>query len=208
MSENRRDFLKRAALAAAASTLPAAVSATPAGAASAASAASAPPTTFDAGLLSALGDAVLPESLGAPSRAHAVRDFAAWAAAYRPVSEEMHGYGDQEITYTAADPSPGWRSQLAALELLARRKHRKGFATITVEQRRALVRPQLPRGRGLRLSSNIVSAPHIAIALLAHWAASSAATDLAYGVVIGKDQCRVLADAPRRPLPLSEPRGQ
>jgi hypothetical protein len=202
MSENRRAFLKRTALAAAASTLPAAVSATPAGAASA------PPTAFDAGLLSALGDAVLPESLGAPSRAHAVRDFAAWAAAYRPVSEEMHGYGDQEITYTAADPSPGWRSQLAALELLARRKHRKGFATITVEQRRALVRPQLPRGRGLRLSSNIVSAPHIAIALLAHWAASSAATDLAYGVVINKDQCRVLADAPRRPLPLAEPRGQ
>ena len=32
--------------------------------------------------------------------------------------------------------------------------------------------------------------------------------DLKVGVVIGKDQCRVLADAPRRPLPLAEPRGR
>ena len=53
-----------------------------------------------------------------------------------------------------------------------------------------------------------IGAPHVAVALLAHWANSSAATDLAYGVVIGKDQCRVLADAPRRPLPLAEQRGR
>jgi hypothetical protein len=203
MNENRRDFLKRTAFAAAASTLPlSAASADSAGTTSAL------PPVLNLGLLAALGDAVLPESLGAQVRSLAVRDFATWAAAYRPVSEEMHGYGDQEITYTAADPSPGWRSQLEALELLAHRKHRKGFASITVEQRRALVRPQLPRGRGLRLPANIVGAPHVAVALLAHWANTSAATDLAYGVAIGKDQCRVLADAPRRPLPLAENRGR
>ena len=203
MNENRRDFLKRTAFAAAASTLPLS-----AASADSAGTTSAPPARLNLGLLAALGDAVLPESVGASVRSLAVRDFAAWAAAYRPVSEEMHGYGDQEITYTAADPSPGWRSQLEALELLAHRKHRKGFASITVEQRRALVRPQLPRGRGLRLPANIVGAPHVAVALLAHWANTSAATDLAYGVAIGKDQCRVLADAPRRPLPLAENRGR
>ena len=115
--------------------------------------------------------------------------------------------GEQEITYTAADPAPGWRAQLEALELLAHRKHRRAFAALTVAQRRDLIRPQLPRGRNLRLPSNIVSAPHVAIALMAHWAATSAATDLAYGVVIGKDQCRNLADSARRPLPLArEPR--
>ncbi len=158
---------------------------------------------FDAALLGALGEAVLPESLGSAARAQAVRDFASWAAGYRPVSEEMHGYGEQEITYTAADPSPGWRAQLDALELLARRKHRRSFTAITVEQRRGLIRPLVPRGRGTRLPANIIGAPHIAIAVMAHWAASSRATDLAYGVSIGKDQCRTLADAPRKPVPLT-----
>jgi len=148
------------------------------------------------------------DAVGAEARRRAVRDFAAWAAAYHPVSEQMHGYGDQEITYTAADPTPGWRSQLDALDLLAQRTHRNGFASLSIDQRRALVRPLMPRGRGVRLPSDIVGAPHVAVALLAHWANSSAATDLAYGVVIGKDQCRVLADAPRRPLPLAEPRGR
>ena len=38
---------------------------------------------------------------------------------------------------------------------------------------------------------------------LAHWAASSEATDLAYGVHIGKDNCRPLGDSPRKPLPLA-----
>ncbi len=201
MNENRRDFLKRTALAAAASTLAAPTAA-------AHGAPSAPAPGFNPALLTALGDAVLPESLGAEARRRAVRDFAAWAAAYHPVSEQMHGYGDQEITYTAADPTPGWRSQLDALDLLAQRTHRNGFASLSIDQRRALVRPLMPRGRGVRLPSDIVGAPHVAVALLAHWANSSAATDLAYGVVIGKDQCRVLADAPRRPLPLAEPRGR
>jgi hypothetical protein len=209
VSPDRRDFLKRGALAAAAAALtPGTAAGT--GAAHEATESSTPVApaaaapAFDHALLTALGDSVLPESLGAAARASAVAAFAVWIAAYRPVSEEMHGYGDQEITYTAPDPAPGWRAQLDGLELLARRKHRRGFAGLTVAERRALIVPQLPRGRGTRLPANIVGAPHIAVALLAHWAASSAATDLVYGVTIGKDQCRVLADAPRRPLPLHQ----
>ena len=62
-------------------------------------------SSLDAALTHAVGEAVLPESLGTTARAAASAAFLAWIADYRPVSEEMHGYGDAEITYTAADPA-------------------------------------------------------------------------------------------------------
>jgi len=46
-------------------------------------------------------------------------------------------------------------------------------------------------------------APHIALGLLAHFYSSSAAHDLCYRARIGKETCRPLAEAPRRPLPLA-----
>ena len=199
MSTSRRTFLKQSAATVAAAG---AIAANPRPAA-----AQATPRTPDPALLAALGDTVLPESLGATGRARAVRAFSAWIAAYHPVSEEMHGYGSAEITYTPADPAPGWNAQLEGLDLLARRKHRRGFASLDVTARRALVRPQLllqlSRQRGDRLPANPLTAGHVGIALLAHWADSSEATDLAYGARIGKGNCRALAESPHKPLPLA-----
>jgi hypothetical protein len=200
MSPSRRTFLTQAATIAAAG----AVAGRPGTAQT-----PAPARTLDAALLAALGETVLPESLGAAGRERAVRAFSGWIAAYHPVSEEMHGYGNAEIAYTPADPAPGWNAQLEGLELLSRRKHRRGFAALDVGGRRALLRPQLSqlaRQRGDRLPGNPITASHVAVALLAHWADSPEATDLVYGVRIGKGQCRVLADSPRRPLPLALPK--
>ena len=42
-----------------------------------------------------------------------------------------------------------------------------------------------------------------AVALLAHFYASPAATDLCYEARIGKDTCRPLAQSSRKPLPLA-----
>lgn len=201
MSTNRRTFLAQAAATIAAGG---AVAGKPRPAS-----AQAPPRALGVPMLAAIGDAVLPESLGAAGRARAVRAFSAWIAAYHPVTEEMHGYGNAEITYTPADPAPGWNAQLEGLDLLSRRKHRRGFAALDVPARRVLLKAQLAqlsRQRGDRLPSNPLVAPHVAIALLAHWADSSEATDLAYGVRIGKGECRVLADSPRKPLPLAPPK--
>jgi hypothetical protein len=201
MSTNRRTFLTQSAATIVAAG---AIAANPRPAAAQATA-----RALDPALLAALGDTVLPESLGGAGRARAVRAFSAWIAAYHPVSEEMHGYGSAEITYTPADPSPGWNAQLEGLELLARRKHRRGFAALDVTTRRALVRPQLlqlSRQRGDRLPANPLTAGHVGIALLAHWADSSEATDLAYGVRIGKGKCRALAESSRKPLPLARDR--
>ena len=158
---------------------------------------------LDAPLLSALGEAVLPESLGAAGRARAVAAFRAWIDAYVPVSEEMHGYGYAEITYTPADPAPGWNAQLHGMDLLARKQFGVGFASLKPEKRDALLRAQLANQRNGRLPANPLTSPHVAIALIAHWAASSEATDLVYDARIGKDTCKTLADSPRKPLPLA-----
>ena len=213
MSSNRRSFIKRAALsAAAASVLPAASHAAETGMAAASGEAARPrdatptatATTLDEVLTAAVGDAVLPESLGAAGRADATAAFLTWIADYRPVSEEMHGYGYAEIRYTPSDPAPGWNAQLAGLDLLARATQKRGFVALDVETRRALLTTQLSRVAGSRLPSNPLTAPHVAIALLAHWAASSAATDLAYGARVIAGNCRPLAETVRRPLPLAE----
>jgi len=197
VTTDRRGFIKRAALAAAgASAIGAsAVPAQPS------------PRALDPVLLNALGDAILPEMLGAAGRLRAVAAFSTWLARYTPVAEEMHGYGDAEITYTPSDPAPGWNAQLAGLDLLARRRHRRGLARLGVPLRRELVRTQLARVSASRLPSNPLAAPHVAVALLAHWAASSEATDLAYEARIMKSNCRVLAETSRAPLPLA-PRGE
>ena len=109
---------------------------------------------LDAPLLAALGEALLPESLGAAGRAKAVREFREWIAGYSPVSEEMHGYGYAEIRYTPADPLPGWNAQLRGMDLLARRQFGAGFASLKAEPRDTIVRGQLAAVRTGRLPTD------------------------------------------------------
>ncbi len=161
------------------------------------------PRVLDATLLAALGEAVLPESLGAAGRGRAVTAFREWIAGYVPVSEEMHGYGYAEITYTPTDPAPGWNAQLQAMDLLARKQFGAGFASLKPDKRDALLHAQLANQRNGRLPANPLTSPHVAIALIAHWAASSEATDVVYDAHIGRDTCKTLADSARKPLPLA-----
>jgi len=205
MTSDRRTFLSQAAASMAAFTVAGDLPHTPQQAppASQPQVPSGASRALDAPLLAALGDAVLPESLGAAGRANAVRAFREWITAYVPVSEEMHGYGYAEITYTVADPAPGWNAQLQGMDLLARKQFGAGFAALKPDKRDTLVGAQLAGVRNGRLPANPIAAPHVAIALLAHWANSSEATDFAYGVRIGKDNCKSLADSPRKPLPLA-----
>ncbi len=196
MSSNRRAFLKAAAALTAAAALPAQVLAeTPTQQTSR--------TSLDPALLAALADVVLPESIGAPARARTVRDFTAWIAAYTPVAEEMHGYGDAEITYTPADPAPNWNAQLQALDLYARQTRRRGFVALPLSDRRGVVRRQLASVRGGALPSNPLSAPHVAVALLAYWATSPGAHDAAYVARIMRGECRGIGGVTRQPLPLA-----
>jgi hypothetical protein len=203
MDENRREFLKRAGLVAAAGAagLPAGETETP------------EPQgrpelpserrEMDQRTLRALADAILPESLGAQGRRRAADAFTRWVGEYMPVAEEMHGYGSAEITYTPANPAPGWDAQLHALWMLGFSLHSRPFASLDQDARREVVAAALDRFPGSRIPANPIDAPHVALALLAHWASQSATHDLAYGVRIGRTECRPLAETSRRPLPLA-----
>lgn len=200
MTADRRTFLSQAAASIAALTVAGEL---PLAAQQAPQQTPASPRALDAALLAALGETLLPESLGAAGRVKAVRAFRDWIAGYTPVSEEMHGYGYAEIRYTVSDPAPGWNAQLQGMDLLARKQFGAGLAALKADKRDAIVRGELAGARNGRLPANPLTAPHVAIALLAHWAGSSEATDFAYGVHIGKDVCKALADSPRKPLPLA-----
>jgi hypothetical protein len=191
MTTDRRSFLKTAAASLVATSL---------AARHAEATQQAAQGVLDDRLLGALGDATLPESLGTDGRAAAVDAFRRWVADYHPVAERAHGYGRAEITYTPPDPAAGWNAQLTALDLVARKQHGSGFAELPIEARRTILRTPLD---GARLPANPLAATHIAVALLAHWAASRQAVDLAYNAHIGVMTCRPIRNNPRRPPPLT-----
>ena len=199
-SPDRRAFLKAAgALAAGAATAAVGACETPRAGGAAPEAAG---PGFDRATLDALGEVVLPAELGPDGRRRAVADFVAWINGYEPVAEEMHGYGYADVRWLPPDPAPAWRAQLEGLDLLARRSRRRAFAELPAAERRALVETALRGERGDRLPAPL-AARHVALALLAHWAASPAAWDLACGARVGRGTCRPLAESPRKPLPLA-----
>ena len=159
-------------------------------------------SSLDPVLLRSLAEVVLPVELGLVRRDRAVTDFEAWLAEYRPVGERNHGYGTGEISYTGADPGPGWGSQLRALDLEAMQRFGSGFAELEAETRRGLVRGQLRRERGPL--PDAADAQHIATALVAFWANSMDAADLCYGARIGRETCRPLDRSPLQPAPLTD----
>lgn len=145
--------------------------------------------------LRALGEAVLPSELGTAGTAAAVARFQRWIAEYREGAELLHGYGTSRLESAGPTPATRWATQLARLEKLR-------FARLPLEQRRALVRAELVALKVERIGS-VGSAPHVAVALLAHFYASPEATDLCYESKIGKQTCRPLVASSRKPLPLA-----
>lgn len=157
--------------------------------------------TPNADVLASLGAAVLPAELGATGTAHAVAEFQRWMDAYRPDAEANHGYGTGRIDRLPADPRPQWQAQLAALESQARRGGGSSFVSLSREQRQAILRGILAAERGEALPSPL-GARHVALALLAHFYDSPAATDLCYDAEIGRQQCRPLAAQRQQPVVL------
>lgn len=156
----------------------------------------------DARTMRALGEAILPSSLGGAGIRKAVDAFQRWISGYRENVELVHPYATSALQYSGPTPATRWASQLAALDGLANGAHGRKFAALTPEQRRVIVQRELDRLKADRLTS-IGRAPHVAIALLAHFYASPAATDLCYEAAIGRQGCRPLATSSRRPLPLA-----
>ncbi len=153
--------------------------------------------------LRAIGDVVLPGELGATGTAAAVDSFQRWIKGYKAGAELVHGYGTSKLDFAGPTPATRWASQLDHLDSAARSRHAKPFADLPVAQRREMVGAELTLLKVDRLPS-IDRAPHVALALLAHFYATPEATDLCYEARIGKQTCRPLANASRKPLPLAK----
>lgn len=152
-------------------------------------------------VLHALGEAVLPSELGPQGIDRVVVGFQTWVQQYQPVAELNHGYGTGEIEYTPADPTPGWGSQLRALDLEAQKRYARSFVQLTPEARREMIRGKLA-GDGLDRLPTTAAAQHVAVGLLAYFYDTSEATDLCYQAEIRRYQCRPLSLASQKPASL------
>ena len=195
MPQNRRSFLKHSA---------AAISAASFGVESAS--ADTPSLdqveSLDSAILRAIGEAVLPDSIGPTGREIAVQAFELWVSDFQPVAELTHPYGGSTIPYGPPDPEPGWSAQLRALELLAEARWGSAFSNITKDRRRELLEEQMDAPtEGFPSPAR---AQHVATALMAHYFTSADAVDLCYQVRIAKLECRSINQVEERPVSLEE----
>jgi hypothetical protein len=209
--QDRRDFLKQSAAAAAALGLTATTAvARPADAAAAsgvaarAAAASQSPV-LSAEILRAIGAAVLPAGeLGAEGVERSIADFEAWIEEFQPAAEMPHGYlsrGLAEIRYGPEHPGPRWAAQAEELARDAEQRHGMAFAELSVALRRELIEARLDVGDLDRLP-NPARAQHVALGLMAHFYDGAEATDICYGARIGRYRCRGLGSLGRAPQSL------
>ncbi|MEP7000188.1 MAG: gluconate 2-dehydrogenase subunit 3 family protein [bacterium] len=152
--------------------------------------------------LAAIGAAILPTELGSAATTAAVHRFQRWIAGYREGAELLHGYGTSKLERSGQTPATRWAAQLDAIDARSRKLHGRAFADLSLTLQRDTIREDLSAITSGRLPS-VVRAPHVALALLAHFYASPEATDLCYGAQIGKQACRPLAASSRQPLPLA-----
>ena len=156
-------------------------------------------TRAPAELLRALARVVLPSELGAERTARVAADFQRWIVGYREGAELTHAYGSSRIRFTGPTPATRWTGQLEALDRQARRRYGRSFAEIAVARREEVLRTALAGERLERIPS-LADAHHVAVALIAFFYESPAATDLCYGARIGRQTCRPLAQATQKPV--------
>ena len=151
--------------------------------------------------LRALGEVVLPSELGEAGTTRAVESFRRWMSEYREHAELTHAYGSSRIRYTGPTPATRWTAQLDAFDAAARKQFGSSFDSLSLVRREQLVRGAMSDTKVDRMP-NVAEADHVAVAMLAHFYATSEANDLCYGVAIGRESCRPLAQSSRKPLPL------
>jgi hypothetical protein len=159
-------------------------------------------TGLEPSTLRALGRVVLPEkALGETGIERVLDGFRKWVDELEPVAELDHAYiFTDDILYGPPHPAALWNAQLEALELEAEKRHGIAFDELSLEEKEALVKRQLPKDVGERLPDP-ASAPHVALGLLAYFYQTSEATDLCYERSIEPYTCRGLDSVASEPSP-------
>jgi hypothetical protein len=156
---------------------------------------------LDPQLLRSLGRVVLPSELGAAGIDRSVAGFERWIAGYREGAELLHDYGSGEIRKTGPSPALRWANQLRDLDAAAR-KRGTSFVALDPTRQEELVRAALAGTKPGNLPA-VDRAPHVAVGLLAWFYGTPEAADLCYGVRIGRNGCRPLAESIQAPVPLA-----
>lgn len=158
------------------------------------------PSGLDVRTLLPIAYVVLPAELGAARIERATTAFSRWIGSYKAGEETLHPYGSERIGATGASPATRWAEQVAALNADSLAAHGSPFSEQSVANRTALVQAALAKLQvGARMPSPI-AAPHVAVALLAHFAESAEGVNLAYARTIDPKQCRPLAASPNLPV--------
>jgi hypothetical protein len=166
-------------------------------------------SSLDETRLRALAEAVLPTELGARGRAEVVDGFLRWIRNYREGAEMDHGYGFTRLRRTPPSPVLRYPAQLEALDREARSPHGGradgvAFESLTPGGRQTVVARALKTAKIDRLPAR-PTGDHIATDLMAFYFNGIQANDLAYGVAIGRDECRGLNDSDKRPASAAPP---
>ena len=157
---------------------------------------------LDRTTLDALARIALPHgALGDAGVSRAVDEFLAWLAGFEPVAERDHGYGTSDVAYGPPHPAPLWASQLEALNIEADKRYAMSYPALDPVRQRQILEHQLPQ----HLPDDLPyagAASHVAIGLIAWFYATPDANDLVLQARVGRQMCRGLDTAPRKPEPL------
>lgn len=158
-------------------------------------------THDDRELIAAIGEVVLPSTLGADGRAKAVAAFAQWLNEYRAGVPMSDGYGD--LRYTVVPPSPLLRypSQLRRLQELSKAKGYT-FTRLPPADRKAVVEAALLEAKVTKLPER-PDGRHVACDLMSHFYSSSDGNDFLFKASIRVSECRGLDGSAARPTSIA-----
>jgi hypothetical protein len=155
-------------------------------------------TSTDEARIRAIAEVVLPGEIGGDARARTVAGFLRWLRDYRAGADTDHGYGFTRLRKTPSSPATKYAAQLDALDA---RAGAGGFASLSPDERRAIVEGAIAAAKVERLPAR-PDGGHVATDLMAYYFNSVEAHDLAYRAAIGRDTCRGLEGSENRPAPL------
>lgn len=149
-------------------------------------------------LVAAIGEVVLPTTLGADGRAKAVKAFAKWLDGYKAGVPMSYGYGDQ-LKYSVVPPSPALRypAHFKRLHELSRTKG-SIFTALSPADKKAVLEAALREAKVTELPER-PDGRHVASDLLSHFYNSSDGNDFLFKASIRVSQCRGLDNSAERP---------
>jgi hypothetical protein len=159
------------------------------------------PSESDRGLIAAIGEVVLPSTLGAAGRAKAVAAFMQWLDGYKAGVPMSYGYGD--LRYAVVPPSPWLRypSQFARLRELSKARGSE-FTALSLDDRKAVVQAALLEAKVTKLPER-PDGQHVALDLMSHFYNSSDGNDFLFNASIRVSQCRGLDGSADRPASIA-----